>query len=63
MENTPVGGYYVFHDGPGFGPLVILARPDLNRDLMKRVDEILDDGNLFSGVIRGDNQSLDYTLE
>ena len=30
---------------------------------MTRVDEVLDDGNLGAGNLRGDDESLDYIIE
>ena len=63
IEDSPIEGYYVFHDPPDGPALILVARNDIPSALMNRVDEILDDGNLFSGRVRGDNQSLDFYIE
>ncbi len=64
IQDSPInGGYYVFHDPAGGPALILIARNDIPNSLMNRVDEMLDDGNLFSGRVRGDNQSLDYYIE
>ena len=63
VQASPVGGYYVFHDANDISPLVLLAQNNISNDVMVRVDEILDDGDLATGSVRGDGSSLDYTLE
>ena len=52
VGDSPIGGYYVFHDPPGGSPLVLLALNNMDTEMMTRVDEILDDGNLGSGRVQ-----------
>ena len=53
----------MFHDANDIAPLVLLARNDIPNAVMVRVDEILDDGDLSTGSVRGDGSSLDYAFE
>ncbi len=64
VNGCPLNGYYAFNDpGDGTSVAIILAATDMSADLQRRVDEAMDDGDLSSGIIRGDNQSLDFYLE
>ncbi len=64
IRESSVGGFYAFHEGDGVNPpTLILANSNASQDLMIKVDEILDDGNLSQGLVRGDPDSLDYLLE
>lgn len=65
LEPSVAGGYYVFHidEGAGVPAMVLLSNNGMAEDLMKRVDNILDDGNLNTGRVQGDDQSLDFQIE
>ena len=64
IDVRPVGGYYAFETpAAGTPATIILSRTDLPALIMQHVDDVLDDGDLLNGTIRGDNQSLDLIIE
>lgn len=64
IEGCPINGYYAFENpDDGNSVAVLLVANDMNIALQTRVDTLMDDGDLATGLIRGDNQSLDYYLE
>jgi len=63
IQAPPVGGDWVFHVTPSGESLIILHRSDIAPQIMQAVDELMDDGDLVIGAIRGDDQSLDYYIE
>ena len=62
IKASPIGGYYAFHHGGGTPATIILVMSDIPTDFMRLVDQTLDDGDLSTGQVRGDNQSLDFII-
>lgn len=63
-KTTPLGGYYAWHSpGDGNSVRIVLVSNELDRPTMQTIDFELDDGNLSTGVIRGNSNSLSYYLE
>jgi len=61
---SPAGGYYDWEEGVfGLTAAVSLRNPSVDRDTIKTVDEILDDGDLSSGVIYWTSGALMYVIE
>jgi len=64
VNGSPIKGHHAFEDpGAGDSVYISLVADEIDESLQKQVDELLDDGNLSAGRVRGDSQSIDYYLE
>lgn len=61
-KNADAGGYYAFDFIDGF-PTVILQKNGLERELLERVEKLMDDGDPANGQIHGNTVSLDFRIE
>lgn len=63
INNTPIGGFYAFHADATTPATIILSKVGIPTTIIQRVDDLLNDGDLQDGKIRGDCQSLDLVIE
>lgn len=63
INNRPIGGFYAFHADATTPATIILSKVGIPTTIMQRVDDLLDDGDLQAGKIRGNSQNLDLVIE
>jgi len=61
IRQPVAGGYYAFEQADGKAN-VILVKNGLKREIIDRIEEIMDDGDQGSGLIQGNSNSVMYVL-
>lgn len=63
-QKTPAGGYYDWdQDVFGITAAVSVDRPTVDDAVLARIDEVLDDGDLSTGIFRRRSGGVMYVLE